>query len=183
MQAVRQCSVCAGRVAGGHLRRQTDIAALQKSMLRKGACIRFQRCVTLCTVYQPMSCHIWVMPVKAMQLSVCHNQSGQKELLILYFMSSLNSKQCKTWSFLFFIVLTCHTFCPYFSTAVLRVSFSAAECQESRSLQTGQMLQTWEGLEVGRVISPLHRWVRFCSWRTCNTKHALAQCAAMFLMS
>lgn len=45
MQAVRQCSVCAGRVAGGHLWSQVNVSGLQKSVLRKGACVRFQRYV------------------------------------------------------------------------------------------------------------------------------------------
>ncbi|XP_038549490.1 diablo homolog, mitochondrial-like [Micropterus salmoides] len=46
MQAVRQCSVCTSRVAGGLLRNQTDISLLHtnKSVLRRGAaCIRFLR--------------------------------------------------------------------------------------------------------------------------------------------
>ncbi|XP_044059220.1 diablo, IAP-binding mitochondrial protein a isoform X2 [Siniperca chuatsi] len=44
MQAVRQCSVCASRAAGGLLRNQTDISLLwtNKSVLRRGAaCVRF----------------------------------------------------------------------------------------------------------------------------------------------
>lgn len=43
MQAVRQCSVCAGRVAGGHLWSQGNVSGLQKNVVSKGACIRFQR--------------------------------------------------------------------------------------------------------------------------------------------
>ncbi|XP_011606865.1 diablo homolog, mitochondrial-like isoform X1 [Takifugu rubripes] len=42
MQAVRQCSVCAGRVAGGHLWSQVNVSGLQKTVLRKGTCVRFQ---------------------------------------------------------------------------------------------------------------------------------------------
>lgn len=45
MQAVRQCSVCAGRVAGGHPWTQVNVSVLQKSVLRKEACVRFQRYV------------------------------------------------------------------------------------------------------------------------------------------
>ncbi|XP_070762311.1 diablo IAP-binding mitochondrial protein-like isoform X2 [Enoplosus armatus] len=44
MQAVRQCSACASRAAGGLLRNQTDISPLRpnKSVLRRGAaCSRF----------------------------------------------------------------------------------------------------------------------------------------------
>ncbi|XP_026169028.1 diablo homolog, mitochondrial-like [Mastacembelus armatus] len=42
MQAVRQCSVCASRAAGGLLRNQTEFSLLtNKSMLRRGAaCVR-----------------------------------------------------------------------------------------------------------------------------------------------
>ncbi|KAK2846807.1 hypothetical protein Q5P01_009806 [Channa striata] len=43
MQAVRQCSLCASRAAGGFLRNQSDISVLQtnKSVLKRGAaCIR-----------------------------------------------------------------------------------------------------------------------------------------------
>ncbi|CAF96421.1 unnamed protein product, partial [Tetraodon nigroviridis] len=42
MQAVRQCSVCAGRVAGGHLWSQVNVSGLQKNAVSRGACIRFQ---------------------------------------------------------------------------------------------------------------------------------------------
>lgn len=45
MQAVRQCSVCAGRVAGAHLWSQVNVSGLQKNVVSKGACIRFQRYV------------------------------------------------------------------------------------------------------------------------------------------
>ncbi|CAG06300.1 unnamed protein product [Tetraodon nigroviridis] len=43
MQAVRQCSVCAGRVAGGHLWSQVNVSGLQKNAVSRGACIRSQR--------------------------------------------------------------------------------------------------------------------------------------------
>ncbi|XP_074536201.1 diablo IAP-binding mitochondrial protein-like [Halichoeres trimaculatus] len=43
MQAIRQCSVCASRAAGGLLRNQNDFSFLtNKNMLRRGAaCVRF----------------------------------------------------------------------------------------------------------------------------------------------
>lgn len=53
MQAVRQCSVCAGRA---HLRNQMDISLLRtnKTVLRRGAaCIRFRR-----YVMYTRQCHI-----------------------------------------------------------------------------------------------------------------------------